>query len=415
MLDTLELQARKYWNTEPANGWRRILHIDMDAFFASVEVAINPGLEALPVVVCGDLNGRSAVCSPSYPARKRGIKSGMATSTALLSCRDGIFIPADHKKYIAYSLEIQQILLSYSPIMEPYSIDEAFLEVTQCKKPAFEIAENIKKGVYDNLRLPASIGIAPNRLLAKLGSDLAKPNGIKEILPQNALDILWRLPIESITGIGPKTTLKLNKFGIYTMEDLARFPRTRLEQMLGKIGAMLHRASFGIDNSPVTPYYIEDKMKSMGHERTLSKDVADKRSVKNLLAMLADILSARLRKNGYRTNKVYVKVKFSDLSIEVKHENLPEPTDYDSDLLNAADKCLNRIQLRKPVRAVGINAQNLFSKEDGFQVTIFEHERLKRLAISRALDNIRERFGTDSLFRAAEVEFCKNIHKISAR
>lgn len=301
---------------------RAIIHIDMDAFYASVEQRDNPSLRNKPVIIGGN-SERSVVCTASYEARKYGIHSAMPIVKAKRLCPKGIYLPVNMNKYKEESRKILNILRRYSDIIEPLSIDEAFVEVTG-KKP-LDIARKIKEDIRNEIQLSASIGISTNKFMAKLASDVMKPDGLTIIEKENIIDFLKPLPVSKLWGVGPRMERELNKLGIYFVEDVQKYNVDILIKKFGKRGKELYNFSFGIDNRPVETQLISQ---SIGEEETFLKDIRDIETLCNKLKSFSINLSNKLIKKGFLIKTITVKIKYSDFTVETRGTTLSFPT-YD--------------------------------------------------------------------------------------
>ncbi len=327
---------------------RTIFHLDMDAFFASLEIRDRPELRGKPVIVCGDPTGRGVVTSPSYEARPFGIRAGMATAEARRLCPQGIFLEGDHKKYAENSLLIQKVLLGFTPYMEPVSIDEAFMEVTfraASPEAACALGREIKQAVFKAVGATASVGGGPNKLIAKLASDARKPDGLTIVWEEEAAEFVASLPVGKLWGVGEKFETSLRELGVRMTRDVLAFPLELLVEVFGVAGESLYLKARGIDDSPVVPYHEIPETKSVGHEVTFDRNVGDVRYVAAVLASLADRVAERLRERKARARTVTVKVRFPNFVTRTRRVTLYEPTDYDGELFRAAVSAWNRFSI----------------------------------------------------------------------
>lgn len=333
---------------------RRILHIDMDAFFAAVEQKRRPGLIDKPVVIGGDGDPtkRGVVSTASYEARKFGIHSAMPLRTAYKLCPEAVFLPVDYQEYLRVSESIKNILKEFTPIIEDVGLDEAFLDISEVDKSSEEIAKEIKKRIKDETGLTCSIGIAPNKLLAKIASDMQKPNGLTILTEDDIKTRIWSLSVRKLWGVGPKTEAYLKGIGIKTIGELASFPLDALIERFGKShGEYLYNASRGIDESPLTTHW---EPKSTGRETTFQKDVDNWQVIARTVTELTKEVVDDMKQSGYKGKTVTVKIKFSDFQIHTRAKTLPEPTDSFEELSKTAFECLSRIEFKKKVRLVGV-------------------------------------------------------------
>jgi len=333
---------------------RRILHIDMDAFFAAVEGKRHPELKGKPVVIggSGDPTKRGVVSTASYEARKYGIHSALPLRTAYKLCPEAVFLPVDYDEYSRVSQIIKDILQEISPVMEDVGIDEAFLDISKIPKPPEEIAQEIKERIKNETGLTCSIGIAPNKLLAKIASDIQKPDGLTIIKEQDIEGRIWPLLVRKLWGVGPKTEESLKKMGINTIGELASMPVDRLIEMYGKsYGHYLHEASMGIDESPLVTYW---EPKSISRETTFQTDINNWQIIAKTIAELTKEVVDDIRQKGYKSRTVTLKVRFSDFKTYTRAMTLQEPTDSLEYIRKAAFQCLGRIELKMKVRLLGV-------------------------------------------------------------
>ena len=338
---------------------RRIIHIDMDAFFAAVEENKNPALTGKPVVIGGggNPNKRGVVSTANYEARKYGIHSAMPLRTAYKLCPQAIFLPVDFEAYSQASQQFKSVLLSITPVMENAGIDEAFLDASAVPGTPEIIASKIKTGVKEKTVLTCSIGIAPNKLLAKIASDMRKPDGLTILNENDIEDKLWPLPIRKLYGIGPKTETHLKKIGIETIGQLASLTLENLIEHFGNsYGQYLYEASRGIDDSPLITHW---EPKSISRETTFQEDVKNWQSIARTLAELAREVVADMRDDGYSAKTVTIKIRFSDFQTLTRAKTMADYTNSEEEIRKAAFACLKRIELNKRVRLIGVRATNL--------------------------------------------------------
>ena len=338
---------------------RRILHIDMDAFFAAVEQKRRPELIGKPLVIGGDGDPthRGVVSTASYEARKFGIHSAMPLRTADRLCPQAVFLPVDYEEYSRASEQIKEILKEFSPIMEDVGIDEAFLDLSDWDRSSEEVAKEIKKRIREEIGLTCSIGIAPNKLLAKISSDLEKPDGLTLLAEEDIPSRIWPLPVRKLWGIGPKTEAYLKGLGVQTIGDLASLSRERLIGEFGRsYGEYLYEASRGVDESPLITHW---EPKSMSQETTFQSDVRQWQVIAKTLVDLTRDVVQDLKGRGYQGKTVTVKVRFSDFKTYTRASTLPEGTDSFEVIKGAAFECLGRVELKRRVRLVGVRVGNL--------------------------------------------------------
>ena len=338
---------------------RRILHIDMDAFFSAVEQKRRPELAGKPVVVGGegDPAKRGVVSTASYEARKFGIHSAMPLRTAYKLCPDAIFLPVDYEEYSRVSGEVKAILGEFSTIMEDVGIDEAFLDVSSIDKPSEEIAKKIKKRIKYEIGLTCSIGIAPNKLLAKIASDMQKPDGLTILTEADIENRVWPLSVRKLWGVGPKTEAYLKKMGINTVGDLASLSLDRMIEEFGQsYGSYLYEASKGIDENPLVTHW---EPKSISRETTFQRDVDNWQVIAKTLAELTKEVVINMKEEGYQGRTVTLKVRFNDFKTYTRAKTLDRHRDSEEDIRKAAFDCLRRIELTKKVRLIGVRISHL--------------------------------------------------------
>lgn len=338
---------------------RRILHIDMDAFFAAVEQKRRPELIGRPLVIggSGDPTRRGVVSTASYEARRFGIHSAMPLRTAYKLCRQAVFLPVDYEAYSRESQKVKNILREITPLMEDVGIDEAFLDISRIDKPSEIIADEIKRRIQEETGLSCSIGIAPNKLLAKIASDLHKPDGLTMITESDLDRILWPLPVRKLLGIGPKTEAYLKSMGIQTIRELASRPLAELVEKFGtSYGNYLYHASRGTDESPLITHW---EPKSMSRETTFQVDVDNWQAIAKTIAELTRQVVSDMRESNYEARTFTLKVRFSDFETLTRAKTLPRLTHSEEEIRRAIFECLKRVELRKKVRLLGVRAGNL--------------------------------------------------------
>jgi len=381
---------------------RRIIHMDMDAFFAAVEQRDDPTLRGKPVVVGGSPEGRGVVAAASYEARRYGIHSAMPSAEARRRCPDVVFITPNHEKYRSISAQIMALLQQYTPQLEQLSVDEAFLDVTGSLRlygSARRIGEQIRQRINDTLDLTASVGIGPNKFVAKLASEQAKPDGLLEIEPGQVQEFLAPLPVEALWGVGESTARELHRLGFSTIGQIQKCPPSELAAQLGTYGRTIDRLARGQDNSPVR---TDRERKSVSHEQTFPKDTADVHFLRTRLLELSDRVGHRLRSYRLKGRTITLKLRFSDFRTFTRSITLPRPTDSDQQIYRSACGLLKAVTLaRRKVRLLGVAVSNLDTAE---QLPLFDQLSSSRSAIDSALDTVRQRFGPDSLRRARLVD-----------
>lgn len=336
----------------------------MDAFFAAVEQIRYPELKGKPLVIGadGDPTHRGVVSTASYEARKFGIHSAMPLRTAYRLCPEAVFLPVDYKEYSKVSEQIKNILKEFSPITEDAGIDEAFLDISNIDRPSEEIAREIKKKIKEKTGLTCSLGVGPNKLLAKIASDMQKPDGLTVITEEDVQARIWPLPVRKLWGVGPKTEAYLKGMGIHTIGDLASLKR---DQLIGHFGTShgeyLYEASRGTDESPVVTYW---EPKSSSRETTFQRDTSNWQEIVRTFVELTKEVVNDIRERGYRGKTVTIKVRFSDFKTYTRGKTLPEFTDSEEQIRRAAFECLKRLELKKKIRLLGVRISH-FEKISG--------------------------------------------------
>jgi len=333
---------------------RRVLHVDMDAFFAAVEEKRHPELRGKPVVIggSGDPTKRGVVSTASYEARKYGIHSAMPLQTAHRLCPHTIFLPVDYEEYARVSSIIKELLKETSPVMEDVGIDEAFLDISEIQKTSERVAMEIKEKIKTQTGLTCSIGIAPNKLLAKMASDLQKPDGLTILTANDVESSIWPLPVRKLWGVGPKTEGHLKGMAIHTIGELAKIQvGTLIEHFGPSYGSYLRDASHGIDDTPLT---IDWEPKSASRETTFQTDTNSWQTIAKTLAELTNEVVDDIREREYKGKNVTVKIRFSDFQTQTRACTLRDPTDSLEVIRKTAFLCLGKFELKKKVRLVGV-------------------------------------------------------------
>jgi nucleotidyltransferase/DNA polymerase involved in DNA repair len=377
---------------------RTILHVDLDAFFAAVEERDRPELRGKPVIVGGGgPDQRGVVSTANYEARKFGVHSAMPLRTAGRLCPHGIFLPVDGAKYQGVSRQVMAILRRFTPQVEPISIDEAFLDVTGSialfgDGPA--IAHQIKDAVRDEVRLTISVGVARTKLVAKIASDLQKPDGLVVVAPGDEAAFLAPLPIGRLWGVGQKSAAALSEYGVRTIGDLAALSPELLVHRFGKHGASLADRARGLDADPVSG---RDPAKSIGHEHTFDVDTSDREVIERTLLAMSEGVAGRLRDSGVKAATVTVKIRDSSFRTITRQRTLPEPTDLTEPIFRTALE-LARPEIRGVrIRLVGVTASGLGERD---QLALFAADDPRRRRVVQAADEVRHRFGERAITRA---------------
>jgi DNA polymerase-4 len=383
---------------------REILLADMNSFFASVHQAMDPKLQGKPVIVIGDPEQRRGiVLSASYEAKAKGIKTGMVLWEARQLCPHGFFIKSQYHHYVDFSSRFLRIMRDFTPLVEVFSIDEAFLDVTGSQKlfgAPLAIASQLKQRIRQEVGLTCSVGVAPNKLLAKMAADLQKPDGLTVIGRQDVPAVLWPLPVRDLFGVGPRYEQRLRRLNIFTIGDLARFPVDILKRKFGVIGEVLWLSANGADSSLVEPESL-DRVKSMGHQVTLPRDCKGDR-LKAVILELSDLVAYRVRSEGYIGKTVVLCLKDPDFRWLSRMRTIPEYTDLGAEIATAALSILAEHWFPDwPVRMAGVTLANLIHRRIEQPALFDQREKLKR--IEQACDLVRNRFGKRTICRAASL------------
>jgi len=382
-----------------------ILHCDMDAFYASVEERDRPELAGHPVIVGGTPERRGVVSAANYAARRYGVHSAMPAATARRLCPHGVFLAPRIDRYAEVSRRIRDVFERFTPLVEPLSLDEAFLDVTGSERlfgPAPEIGRQIKQAVREETGLVVSVGVAPNKFLAKIASDLEKPDGFVVVEPGRVAKFLDPLPVERLWGVGKQASRVFQRLGIRTIGQLRQRPIETLKSRFGAQGEHLWQLAHGIDDRRVVP---EREAKSISHETTFERDVGDLEVLRAWLVDLVEQVGWRLRRYGLRGRTVHLKVRFADFATITRSHTLPEPTDVTHELWQAADALLcHRLPAgHLPVRLLGMGVGGLDDTGSVQGILFDRDERKKQEGLDAAADRIRERFGSSALRRAASL------------
>jgi DNA polymerase IV len=385
---------------------REILHVDMDAFFVSVEEVRDPSLVGKPVVVGGDPEGRGVVAAASYAARKYGIHSAMPLAQARRLCPEAIFLRGSHGVYGDFSRRIFTLLDKYSPLVEPMSLDEAYVDLTGCHKlhgPVLSTAERIRDAIKTQVGINASIGIASNKLLAKVASGFVKPNGILWIAPGMEGKFLKPLPVGRIPGVGPKSGERFRRMGIKTVGDLAALPRKLLEEAHGKWGTGLYLKSRGICHSPVVGE--ETDSRSISRETTFETDSMDVRFLESTLSYLVEKAAAQLRESELYVRSVSLKLRTSDFKTVTRSHTLSEPTAKDHVIFLTAVELFRKLFVRRTqVRLIGVCLLSL-TRNTCTQADLFQNATPKQWdSLYQGIDRIRSKYGFRSILRGTSVQ-----------
>ena len=390
------------------------MHLDMDSFFASVEEKLNPRLRGQPILV-GGTERRGVVASANYAARPFGIHAGMPMAEAKRLCPHAVFVEGNPQKYVHTSLQVLEVLKSFTPAVEPFSIDEAFMDLTQVPyagKPGAEerdpgvildaaipTAHAIQRAVMRRVGLTATIGIAPCKYVAKMASGVQKPRGLTVLTQERYRERFWERGVQELWGIGEKTREALAKLGIATIGQLAKFPREFLTYHFGLNGEHMQEAALGNDVTPVVPYYEGIPVKSMGHEITLSEDVSDREALLAQLLRLSDMVGRRLRADHYLGRIVSVKIRDAKFRTTIRQRALPSVMDDEHEIFHTASLLLGEHWDGRPLRLIGVSVSGLVSADGYYQPSLFGEDEHRRKMLE-AVDSLRDRFGEHALVKA---------------
>jgi DNA polymerase-4 len=382
-----------------------IMHIDMDSYFASVEQQANPHLRGKPIVVSGRPDIHSVVAAASKEAKRYGIRSGMTTWEARKLCPDVIFVPGDPAKYETMTRRFLSILIRYTPMVEVYSIDEVFMDVTQQASRwggPLVLARRIQTDFRRELGdwITCSIGIAPNKLLAKLAVEEAKPAGVRWLRPEEVPEVLEKTPVESVCGIGPRIARRLHHMGVWKLADLGRFPERYLRQAFGVYGTTLYLWGRGLDPTPLVPYWQEEEVKSVGHSHAIPKVLRHPEGARSVLLYLCERVGRRLRAKGLAGRVVHSGFRDAEMHWHAKQKALETPTDDEERIFRVAvEICEELGGFPAETTLVGVRVAGLVPKEETPRPLLPWERRRERLLW--ALDRIKNRYGERAIWRGS--------------
>ena len=387
-------RRKRFWGDDDSQT--NILHIDMDSFFAQVEIRQDPSLVGKAVIVGGSGN-RGVVTSATYEARGLGVRAGMPIARARALCPTAVFIPGHFELYRMYSRKVMEIIGRFSPLVEQVSVDEAFVDVKGSRLrfgTPIQIARDIRTQIRGDLGLPASVGIASTKSVAKIASSNAKPDGLLLIPAEATIEFLHGLPVGALWGVGAKSGQILEREGIQTIGQLAEHPVQRLARLLGAAAAhQLHDLAWGIDPRPVC---VSREEKSVGMERTFEVDIRDRGVLEQFITKAAHECARRLREGGWVCRQVAIKMRGADFSTIARQQRLAAPTDLGREISRIARELFARETLPSGgVRLFGVRAEGLIAREEGFEVTLDQDERPE--AAERAMDQIRGKYGAGAI------------------
>ena len=381
---------------------RTILHSDCNSFYASVEAADNPDLRGKPVAVCGDPKLRHGiVLAKSQEAKIHGVVTGEAVWQAQRKCPGLILIPANHRKYALYSQKMRELYRQYTQLVEPFGMDESWLDVTGHALCGEEIAARLRNSARKTLGITLSIGVSFNKVFAKLGSDMRKPDATTVISLENYQDKVWPLPVTDLLFVGRATNRRLNALGIYTIGQLAQAPAQTLSHTLGKNGLLLRRMARGEDTSPVLWAETAEEVKSVGNSTTTPHDVRDEEEAKAVIYLLADSVAARLRAQNLACRTVSLWMRDTALNSIIRQCRLPEACDLGSGIAQAALALFREnYDWQLPLRSLGVQGSDLEATTSRVQLPLWQDPRiLRERALETALDKLRARWGHNSIRR----------------
>lgn len=400
---------------------RTILHSDCNSFFASVECLYNPEIRDKPVAVGGDADKRHGIIlTKNQHAKKFNIKTGEAIWQAKEKCPELIVVPPHYDRYLRFSKMCRRIYSDYTDKIEPFGLDECWLDVTGSMlhyKSGYDIAEEIRYRIKEELGITVSIGVSFNKIFAKLGSDYKKPDAVTVISKENFKDIAWKLPASDLLYVGPATNRKLKTLGIKTIGDIANFPLELLERNFGKWGDMLYAFSNGYENSPVLKSDECRSVKSIGNSTTAVRNLENYEDTKIIFMILCDSVCRRMREQGFVAKEVGISIRDTDLFTITRQSKLLRHTDITNDVYNASMKlfCENW-DFQKDVRSLGVVVTDFKSVNDAQQISIFENEenRMKLQSLDSTLDVLKYRFGTFCV-RPAKLMFDTSLSGFSPK
>ena len=387
---------------------RTILHVDMNNFYASVECLYRPEIRHLPVAVAGDpLNRHGIILAKNMIAKKLGVKTGEAIWEAKLKAPNLVTVPPDFRKYLKFSRHARQILYDYTDQIEPFGIDENWIDVTGSKLlcgDGSEIANSIRLRIKEELGITVSIGVSFNKIFAKLGSDMKKPDAVTVIPQDKFKDIVWPLPVSELLYVGRSTQRKLNSRGVLTIGDLANYPVEYLVSTLGKWGEILSLFANGKDTAPVRKLNESSAIKSIGNGTTCPRDLLDNQDVKLVFTVLAESVAARLRDYGLKCTGVQIHLRDNKLYSITRQKKIKKPTYLSTDILDAAMELLvNSYDWQNPLRSVGVRAIDLVTENTYMELSLFDDNDkiIEQENLAHTIDSLRKRFGHDSILRAS--------------
>lgn len=384
---------------------RVIFHIDMNSFYASVEVAHNPSLKGKPLAIAGNPQERKGIIvTSSYEAREKGVKTTMPLWQAKRLCPNLIVLPPNFERYRQASTQIFRLLAEITPLIEPVSIDEGYMDVTNYKGNPVYLAKHIQQLLLNDLKLPSSIGIGPNKFLAKTASDMKKPLGITILRIRDLPKRLWPLQVDDMFGVGKKTAKRLNSIGIYTIGELAKADTYDLTQLLGINGERIKNRANGFDPRPVDPDSVND-FKSIGNSRTLRHDTLDTDELYSLLRMLSASVEKRLKRRELMGQTVQLMIRYYDRKTVTRSIKLPQYIDDEKDIMQTVTQLFQDHWNEKPIRLLGVTVQDIIHRKDYVkQLDLFTFEDdIKKKNLEKTIESLTHKYGKDT-FKQADKE-----------
>ena len=404
-------------------GDRIILHSDCNCFYAAVEMLHNPALRDVPMAVGGDAAARHGiVLTANYIAKRRGVKTGMALWEAKQACPGVVFVKPDYDEYIRFSGKARSIYRDYTDLVEPYGLDESWLDITHSAKmlgvsDGYPIAREISDRIKRELGITVSVGISWNKIFAKFGSDYKKPDAITAITRDNYRDILWSAPVSDLLYVGRHTCRKLREFGILTIGDLAAADPSFLHDIFGKVGYVLSAFARGEDNTPVSGAGDDIPVKSIGNSTTTPRDLVNDEDVRLVLYLLSESVAARLREHHFRGNIIGISIRDNGLYSFTRQHKIQIPTNISEEIAGCAYSLfLQNYEWHAPIRSVGVRVSGLLPETVSHQTSLFisEEMRDKYLKADIAISDIRRRFGYESVLRGL-MYFDKSLSGLDAK
>ena len=382
---------------------RVILHCDCNGFFASCETLLNPKLKDVPMAVCGNPENRHGIIlAKNELAKKFDIKTAETIYQAKRKCPDLVLVPPHHDFYEEISKKCNEIYKDYTDMVEPFGIDESWLDVTNSQMlfgSGLEIANKIRNRFKEEIGITCSIGVSFNKVFAKLGSDYKKPDAVTEITRENFKNIVWPMQVENLLYAGKSATSELNKLNIFTIGDLAQSNKNTIVKRLGKLGGQLYDYACGIDDSPVEDIYKETMPKSISNGETFSKDLVTEEEIKTAIMALSDSLHLRMKKHRLKCTVLHVQIKYSDFTVCSRQRQLKDSTNLMHDIFSVCYELFYEVYNHRPVRAITLGGSGLIDENDNFmQFSFFDDDKKeKRENLENALDNIRDKYGIDAV------------------